>query len=362
MSIRDSLVDLAINPDNYGNRVITASLPFLNFYGPLHDISSKINTGAAAFATVKELSSIKFTEGLTGDNIEKAFRGFSTVLSLISFNRFGTLSTGIDLFFSLKNGEFYQAAIQGLRFALIVSPVGLELQVAYAAMQIILELRSSYNKYHDGDNIEALSNLALALLRAYQTKPQVVELCSKWSLQPSTFSRPSLLVNKCAGELTPEEVAELENQFQDQEKNILENEVQYVPEDDEETAIREIPEFEGNEYVPEDGEEAAFVDLPLKEIGSAITSEPKSYLVQITLIFNRRLPAHPVEHRKCDKHRNIKHRHHAKNEIRNPQHLHKKHCHPKRRNISKVNRQITHLPVEQNPSGNRRHHTRAHQK
>lgn len=118
---------------------------------------------------------------------------------MVNYRLSTIVSSGLDVATHLKmaythvNSEEYKQAFvalysatnHGIRCAILISPVGLELHVFSISLQILFELGTTYSEWKQGRYIETAANFALASLRMYKLSPQLTQLQEKWLPSPS---------------------------------------------------------------------------------------------------------------------------------------------------------------------------------
>lgn len=167
-----------------GSRICTASLPFLKLYQPFNAISLNIDNAVLVLTTIRNMG-----PGLRDQDTSKQFAAFAsgavTVLSIVNFRCATIISVAYDVFSSVQKREYLQIFLNGARFVVLFHPIGLELQVAVAAVNILMELGNSYKEFKDDHYIESIAGVAIAAIKAYQVRPQLSQLTEKYFPAPS---------------------------------------------------------------------------------------------------------------------------------------------------------------------------------
>lgn len=181
-----------------GKRVALVALPFFSLYKPL---SFPISLGMGALRTWT--CATQLYECIQSGNTESIpyalLQTFIAVVALagtIFAHPLGMLiTTGHDIIVEvahliehLNNGE-YQKAMESclsimnnaLYFAMFLDG-GLELAIASLAMQILLGLYHSISEFKNGNNLEGVGHLLMAMVRSNQLAGQVKMLKFKWKM------------------------------------------------------------------------------------------------------------------------------------------------------------------------------------
>lgn len=150
------------------SRIDTNNLPFPNLYSSLDQLSSKLDKAISTISILKNMAVLLGGTGSMSNGTIPNWYGITLGILMIDCRWGRMISVGSDLMTSLKNYEFYQAAWHGCRFAVLIHPTSLELQVALTAIQIISELKMVYKSLRNDRYIEAIASFSLAGLRSYQ--------------------------------------------------------------------------------------------------------------------------------------------------------------------------------------------------
>jgi hypothetical protein len=189
--------ELVSNSENVVNRLWHATFPIFNSDDLFGQCSALVGQGLLVGPVVHKTYAngdafIKSCalNGLSMDALSKAaltMVGIAQVVITLANYQFGLiLLTGSDIGFSLHHAylnlmkgdygragaEFYIAITHGVRFATLIYPTGVELQIASTALQIILEVGKCCFESKSERYLETLSYLSLVRARSYKVLPQ----------------------------------------------------------------------------------------------------------------------------------------------------------------------------------------------
>ena len=240
------------------NKICSAALPFINFYGPFNEISNIVSqatlTSSAALEGYRNFTIVRANYSSNSSYCYDAILGVTNIglavlgvvnyrVSLCVSSFKDTAVSLIDVYTHLNNANevkyqeaaqsFYSAVNHGLRFALLIHPAGLELQVLSVGMQILSEVGNSYKEWqNEGRYLEIFSNLLLVGTRVYKLTPQLVELREKWLPVHSNLELSHLIPGKKAEDQVEEKPKDPIPSHQKEIDDQLENDPAYCYEDE----------------------------------------------------------------------------------------------------------------------------------